>query len=163
MNAPRRFKLKPMDGIFRAVTVVCAGLAPLTALSSRIDAAVIIVLLMLLVVGWFRPLALEVDAGTLRIVCPLRSQVFQRAKIAKAWRLDYGVLRPMLRLGVGGLFGNFGMFYRPGKGWVNVCVTSTRDLVLLELEGSSPLLLSPRDPANFLESLGLSEERGMFE
>ena len=96
-------------------------------------------------------------------VCPLRKQVFELANIVKARRLNYGVLRPMVRLGVGGLFGNFKMFYRPGKGWVNVCITSTRDLVLLELVGSSPILLSPPDPAAFLKSLDLSEEPGMSE
>lgn len=163
MEAPRRFDIKPMDGISWVITLLCAAAVLVAALDGKIEVTIPMALIIGLVMGWFRPLTLEVDAEALRIVCPLRKQVFERSTILRAWRLDYGVLRPMVRVGVGGLFGYFGMFLRPGKGSVNVCITTTRDLVLLELEDRPPLLLSPRDPAAFLESLDLSEELGAFE
>jgi hypothetical protein len=151
-----------MDRLFWAVTAVCVAVLLLPAFGGRIDMAAGIALILTLMAGWFRPIAYEVDSEGLRIIYPMRWRRIVRQKIVKAWRLDYRTLSPMIRVGVGGFLGIFGMFYRPGKGWVDVSVTSARDLVLLERQDSCPLLLSPQDPAAFLRSLGMTPEPGPY-
>jgi hypothetical protein len=152
-----------MDKLFWVVTVACFVLilGP-AAYYQKFASGAYVALILMLIAGWFRPVAMEVGAEGLRILYPMRWRTIPRGKIVRAWRVDYKALSPMIRIGVGGFLGIFGMFYRPGKGWVDVNVTSTRDLVLLERSGGHPLLLSPQNPAAFLQSLGMAEEPGRF-
>ena len=43
-----------------------------------------------------------------------------REQIKSTRRVSLKELSPMIRLGVGGLFGVYGWFWRPGKGWLEI-------------------------------------------
>jgi Bacterial PH domain len=167
VSAPRRFALKSLEGAFLASTVLYCVLAMgfgvfayfLTALWVP---ALGMVLLLFGVWGWFRPAYFEADGESLHIVWPWRRRMLVRGQILRAWRLDLQALRPVVRVGVGGLLGTFGWLLRPGKGRLEAYITARHDLVLLQLESGWPLLLSPEDPVAFLNCLGLEEEMGSF-
>ncbi len=74
-------------------------------------------LLLLLDAGvwlFWRPTRLEVDGATLRIVWPLRTRVIGRTAIESVRVVAACDLRPQygagIRIGVGGLWGGFGLF-----------------------------------------------------
>lgn len=164
MSEPLRFDVKRMDRWVGVFTLCYLGLCLLFSglacyLPKMSVPALGLILMAVGVWGWFRPAGFEVDEENLEIVWPWHRRRIPRAQIVKAWRLDWSHLRPMIRLGVGGLFGMFGWFFRPRKGWVEAYVTSRMDLVLLEADAGQRLLLSPQDAEAFLAGLGMDEEK----
>ncbi len=62
----------------------------------------------------------------------------------------HGVIRV---LGDGGAFGYYGLFYNRKLGAFRAYVTRTDSLVLIRRKNHDPVLLSPRDPAAFIEQI----------
>jgi hypothetical protein len=163
MSAPLSFETKPMDRLLEIVTLcylgACLFFSGLAWYLPRMCwTALALIFVAVCVWGWLRPTCLEVDAESLSIVWPWHRRRIPRADIVKAWRVDWNGLRPLFRAGVGGVFGMFGWFLRPRKGWIEAYVTSRYDLVLLESAQGQRLVLSPQDPKAFLLGLGLEEE-----
>ena len=151
-----------MDGTIRVVTVLCCALVlglvvGALFLPGLVLPALLLMVLMPVVWVWYRPSAYEAGPESLHILWPGRRRMILRGQIESAQRVDMRSLSPMVRVGVGGLFGVFGWFWRPGKGWLEIYCTAQKDLVLLQIHGGHPLLLSPQDPAAFLASLGIKE------
>lgn len=107
----------------------------------------------------YRPTVFEVDATALRITWPARRSSVSRADIVSARVLhDPAEAKDLLgtgfRIGVGGLFGTFGLIWSKKLGMVSVYVTRPEEMVLIERRGKRPLLLTPTDATGFVEALG---------
>jgi hypothetical protein len=106
---------------------------------------------------YMRPTGFDLDAGFLRIVWPLRMRAIPRAQITgvevvtgRAFRERYG---SGIRIGVGGLWGGFGLLQSERETfsmWI-----SRRDvLVVVRLAGGArPLLVTPVEPERFAHAL----------
>jgi hypothetical protein len=64
--------------------------------------------------------------------------------------LLHGVIRV---LGVGGVFGSYGLFCNWKSGTFHAYITRTDGLVLIRRKKDDPVLLSPGDPAGFVEQV----------
>lgn len=102
---------------------------------------------------WSRPATFEVDDEFLMIHWPLRKRRIGRADIEGARRLEFSELGPVIRMGVGGVWGSFGLFKTGQEGLIDGYFTRRRDLVLLSLKHDRPLLISPEDAGAFVKSL----------
>lgn len=161
---PRVFAQAPLAAPFRALTWVyallcaalpaAAGLAPAAARPGLLLGGLALLLGGLSVPLWFRPRRLRVDAEGLELEWALRRRRLRRGEIAGAEILGLRELGFLLRFGVGGLGGVYGRFWSSRRGWLDIYATRERELVLLRPVSGRPLLLSPADPAGFLEALG---------
>ena len=105
---------------------------------------------------FFRPTRFEVDGASLRIVWPLRSRTIARADVLAArivtraaFRAEYGY---GIRIGASGLWGRFGLL----KTWrttFSMWISRTDRLVIVELRGARPLLVTPETPERFVLTL----------
>lgn len=116
--------------------------------------------LVLLYVGvwrYARPRAFEVAGRGLAIVWPARRRLIPRSEIAGARVLVRERCRAELgwggRIGVGGLWGGFGWAWTSKRGLVDLYVSRTDGLVLVERRAGRPLLLTPERPDDFVRAL----------
>jgi len=154
------FPLKPLDLGLKWVTFFCVVAACSTVLGAFfapvLDTPFLLLLsLGLAVWGWFRPRRLEAGPEGIHVLWPWRRRWILRGQIVGMRIADLNEFKPMLRVGVGGLGGIFGWFWRPGKGWIEVYSTSRCGLLVLELEGGRNLLLSPLDPKAMMSALAI--------
>lgn len=107
---------------------------------------------------WFvwRPICFHVAADTLRIEWPIRVRDIPRSAVrsartltAKEFRREYGY---GMRIGAGGLWGGFGLL-KTQRGTFSMWISRFDRLVIVELDGARPLLISPEDPEEFAEQL----------
>lgn len=162
MAPARRFPLAPMDRPMRLLTGVVLALPvlllvlPVSPAPGRFLAPGLLALLIGVTALAWRPLALEVERGTLALRYPVRTKRLGLSTLAAVERLDGAGFRARygwaLRVGVGGLFGGFGWLWT-SKGWVEMDVSRTDDFVLVTWSDRVPLLLTPEDPAAFVEAL----------
>jgi Bacterial PH domain len=156
MTPPARvFRFAPMSGVFWAITIPLLLLAPLFLILSRWSPPLFVAGLLLVVVYagvWLtmRPRELRLDESALEIRFPLRRWTIKRAEIASARVLTRaelkGELGPGVRVGVGGLFGTFGLLWTRKHSWVSCYVSRIDGLVLIERRGVRPLVVSPEAP-----------------
>ena len=99
---------------------------------------------------FYKPKALVLTEGELVIRFPLRELAMRRADIVRARVLTRKDIRDSLgfamRVGVGGLFGVFGLLWTQKLGWVGIYATTMEPWLLVTRRRGRPLLLSPRDP-----------------
>ncbi|MDB4997849.1 MAG: hypothetical protein JWM74_5281 [Myxococcaceae bacterium] len=104
----------------------------------------------------FRPTRFEVDDTGLRILWPIRARRVARTNIAEARRLSSAAFRKEygygLRIGAGGLWGGFGLL-RTKRATFSMWVSRTDDFVIVRLNDGRPLLLTPEEPAAFVEAV----------
>ena len=105
---------------------------------------------------WSRPKNFELSHQGLTIVWPIRRHTLLRSAIAslrivprRELRNEVGVA---LRVGVGGLFGTFGLLWTTRRGWMGVYITSTDGFVLIEPRSGRSLLVTPEDPEAFVRA-----------
>jgi hypothetical protein len=107
---------------------------------------------------FYKPKALDLSKGELVIRFSMRELPFSRDEIVRAEVLTKAQLRTKLgyalRVGVGGLFGVFGLLWTQKLGWVSVYVTTLEPWLLVTRKRGRPLLLSPRDPEAVARLLG---------
>jgi hypothetical protein len=103
-----------------------------------------------------RPLRFEVDERALRIVWPLRSRQIQLQSIQKVELISGEAFRRMyglgVRIGIGGLWGSFGLL-RTARETFSMWVSRSDRYVLVRVEGSRALLITPAEPEEFIASL----------
>lgn len=156
------FRLAPMTRDVRVMTwmalLVPLVLAAVSVVSGAVPLAVPGLLVPMYASVWlfWRPARFEVDDGTLRIVWPLRMRVIDRAAIGAVrvvaacdLRSQYGA---GMRIGVGGLWGGFGLL-KTRSTTFSMWISRTDRLVIVELCAARPLLLTPDDPERFVAAL----------
>lgn len=158
------FPLAPMRGIILVLTVALLGVAvaffAAGGFTVRPQAALGVGggLALLSAVVWlfFRPARFVVEPGALTLEYPLRNK-----RIALDGVTGVQVMTPAefrarfgwaLRVGVGGLFGGFGWLYT-GKGWVEMDISRTDGMVLVDFDRRSPLLVTPARPEAFVQAV----------
>jgi hypothetical protein len=145
--------LLPLPALFQALGLGSQGpRAPLLA------AGLLLAALYLGVWLGARPSRFEVSSAGLRLVFPIRSRSIGRADIASAIVVDAREFRDRFgwaaRIGVGGLWGGFGWLWTSRRGLLEFYVSRTDGLVVVERRAGRPLLITPRDPAEFVHALG---------
>jgi hypothetical protein len=103
-----------------------------------------------------RPTQFEIDEQALRIVWPVRRRVIARSTVRDArimtgpeFRSAYGF---GMRVGAGGLWGGFGKLVTKATTF-SLWISRTDRLVIVDLDGANPLLVTPDDPERFVERL----------
>ena len=109
---------------------------------------------------WMRPTHYELDSRELRIVWPLRKYVMPRIDISRVRILDKPDVKKelgsALRIGVGGLFGGFGLLWTSRRGLIRFYITRLDNFVMIDRRNGRSLLISVDDPRGMLREL----ERG---
>jgi len=154
-----------MNGVILVLTVGLLGLGAAFAVfgfaAPRTGGAMFVTAVGLLLLSaevWLfhRPSHFAVRPGELVLQYPLRRKAIALTGLTGAEAVTAAELRARfgwaLRVGVGGLFGGFGWLYTP-KGWVEMDISRTDGLVLLTFAGRMPLLLTPDEPAAFIEAV----------
>jgi hypothetical protein len=162
----RSFSLAPMSPGLRILTFVCF-IVPLAQLYGALVSpppvrAVLwasfafVALIYASVWFVFRPTRFEVDGEGLRIVWPVRVRTIEARRIAAVRRISGDELRREygygMRIGAGGLWGGFGLL-RTGRETFSMWISRLDDLVILSLTEGRPLLITPEEPAKFVEAI----------
>jgi hypothetical protein len=154
-ESERVFALAPMSRMFWILTLALLLLGPLfVLLGLRFPALRVpgIVLSMLYVGVWLfmRPSAFVLTQAALVVRFPARRWVIPRYEIETARVLEAGDIRPelgkALRVGVGGLWGTFGLLRTERRGWVSCYVSRVEGILLLERKYGRGVLLTPEAP-----------------
>ncbi len=159
MGTPRSFPVARtavvfavMTGFVLVIPVVLATIGWATP-GLRTPMVVAAGIVVLLTVGtWLagRPTRFEVADDGLHIVWPLRRGFVARGSITRARVVEKSEVDALMggamRVGVGGLFGVFGLLRTAKLGWVSCYVTTVETLVLIERREGRCLLISPSDP-----------------
>jgi len=167
MAEPEEFKNAPMSPFFVLVTGVTLAIPVIWAVMIftvgqgiwKTSLAVIGGFAVTVAGIWLylRPSSYTVDDERVIVRWPLRRLTLKRSEIGHAQSLDRATLRRdfgwSARVGVGGLFGTFGLLWTTKRGWMSAYATTTDNWVLLEREGGRPLLISPERPDDFLRAL----------
>jgi len=165
-GAPAIFRLAPMTRDLSIMTWVALvlpawllGAAYLSVGPARPGLMVAVGLTLLVYVGvWFfwRPTQFEIDDQTLRIVWPVRRRVIPRHLVRDARILAGGEFRKQygfgMRIGAGGLWGGFGLLKTKSTTF-SLWISRTDRLVVVDLDGERPLLVTPEDPEGFVARL----------
>jgi hypothetical protein len=83
----------------------------------------------------------------------LRRRRISLSSIASIERVDTRDFGTMIRVGAGGVWGAFGMFYTKRDKWISGYFSIFEGLVLLRLKDQRPLLLSPDDREAFIAAI----------
>lgn len=106
---------------------------------------------------YLRPSRFVVADEGMRIEWPLRTLEIERSAITHVRtmpRTEMGaVFGRTFRVGLGGLFGNFGLLWTSNRGWVSAYLTSRDTFVFVERKGARPMLISPAEPEEFVRAL----------
>jgi hypothetical protein len=165
-GAPAVFRLAPMTRDLAVMTRIALvlpfgllGAASLDAGPARAGLVVAVGLTLLVYGGvWFfgRPTQFEIDDRVLRIVWPARRREIPRRIVRDArivtgaeFRQQYGF---GARIGAGGLWGGFGLL-KTRSTTFSLWISRTDRLVVVELDGERPLLVTPEDPEGFVARL----------
>jgi hypothetical protein len=107
---------------------------------------------------WFygRPTQFEIDDRVLRIVWPMRRREIPRHLVRDARILTGAEFRNAygfgMRIGAGGLWGGFGLLKTKSTTF-SLWISRTDRLVIVDLDGERPLLVTPEDPDGFVARL----------
>ncbi len=151
-----------MSPLIRVLTVLLLALPVVfaaAALAGRPGEVVAVSLGVLYLYIWLRvrPTRFELTDTDLHIVWPWRRVTIPMTQIATARVASVGDLRKglglALRVGVGGLWGGFGLLWTRRRGWVQMYVSRTDGLVWIERKGGRPFLLTPAEPEAFVAAL----------
>ena len=164
MSEHRSFRLAPMCGMIGGLTfamlalhvLVAAGFlrglpAPALWLPGTIG------LLYLAIWLWWRPSRFELDPAGLTIRWPLRHQHIPWHEIREARELRRSELKSELgfaaRVGVGGLWGGFGWLWSHRRGLLDLYVSRTDGMVIIERHPGRALLITPEQPREFASAV----------
>jgi hypothetical protein len=157
------FRLAPMSGVIRALTVGLLLLPIAFLVSGALWNSVLFVpgLLLAALYGWVwlrhRPQGFVIEPAVLEVIWPLRRRQIERRRIVEARLVDGCDLKRELgwavRVGVGGLWGGFGWLWTQRRGIVQMYISRTDQLVWLECLNGRPWLISPEQPERFVRAL----------
>lgn len=162
------FRLEGMSGDVRKLTVVVLALAGALVLLAKSGppemragaelAAAVMVGVCALTWLAFRPTRFIVDETSLRIEWPIRMRTIPRSAITGARVVKAGDFRRAhklrIRIGVGGLWGTFGLLRGPRETF-STWVSRNDRWVVVRLTGDErPLLLTPAHPERFVAAVG---------
>jgi len=161
-----RYALAPMDRLLRALTWFCLAAPVILGFAASQAPAPFRTILFgtvglmftMYVVIWLvmRPTAFVVAPDGLVIEWPVRRRLIEAAAITGARVIDANERRRELgrvvRVGAGGLGGGFGLA-RTSRGMLELWVSRTDWMVLVECRGRRSLLLTPEDPEQFVRAL----------
>ena len=163
----KRFPLAPMDALYRGTSLFLLAL-PLAFLGAAFAVPGLQKLIFLATAAfvsviyawiWFywRPSAFRLEASSLVLEFPRRETVLDATSVTRVHRYasyaefieewQFGI-----RIGAGGLFGAFG-WLKTGKGTLQMYLSRSTDLVLLEFHDRRPLLITPEDAERFVACL----------
>lgn len=153
------YRMAPMDGVMWLLTAVVLAV-PVVLLATEDTRALLAAAGILALCGavWLygRPKWFEVGPTGLSIVWPVRRLKLARANIARATvmtRADFHRrFGRSIRVGVGGLFGQFGHALTD-EGRVRTYVSTLGPWVLVELRDGPPILISPEHPEELVREL----------
>ena len=140
------------------VLLAAVGLSmPSPARAGLLGAAGLLAVLWVAVWLWWRPSRFEVMPHGLSIVWPARRRDIPASDLAAARLLNRGEFRPTfgwaVRIGVGGLWGAFGLLWTSRGGLIDVYVSRLDRWVLIERRSARPLLVSPARADEFVDAL----------
>lgn len=152
-----------MSGLILWVTVAVLSLPLVIGLAGEAGGSSLLwapagFLVVLYAVVWLfmRPTSFEITAESLDIVFPLRRITVPKELITdaeflsgKEFRARYGL---GYRIGAGGLWGGFGL-YKTKTVTFQFYISRVSDLVVLERSGDRPLMITPREPEEFIHTL----------
>lgn len=158
------YRMAPMDWVMWLLTAVVLAV-PVVLVATEDRRAVLAAAGMLALCGavWLygRPRWFEVSPSALSIVWPVRRRKLARANIARATVMTRHDFRQRfgrsVRIGVGGLFGQFG-FSLTDEGRVLTYVSTLGPWVLVELHEGRPVLISPEHPEELVRELEVELE-----
>jgi hypothetical protein len=162
----RSFPIAPMAPVFIGLTALVLLIAPAFVLfgvlagapagNTLVLAGSSVALLSVGVWLWSRPSRFDVFPLGITIVWPLRHRTLLRGSVSEVRLVPRTALREELgfavRVGVGGLFGTFGLLWTSRKGWTSVYITRADGFVLLVTRAGRPLLITPADPEEFVRT-----------
>jgi len=162
------FRLDRMSGDVRKLTAVVLALSgamvlvaksgpPPMRATAELAAAVMVGICAFTWLA-FRPTRFIVDEAGLRIEWPIRMRTIPRAAISGARLVKAGDFRRAhklrVRVGVGGLWGTFGLLRGPRETFSTWVSRSDRWVLVRLTGGARPLLLSPAHPERFVSAIG---------
>ncbi len=119
--------------------------------------AIFFILLMAWIWLWMRPTHYTVDSRALTIVWPLRKHVMLKSSISGVRILDKKQVKEELglaiRIGVGGLFGGFGLLWTRKRGLIRFYITRLDNFIMIDRHAFRPLLISADNPQKMLKEL----------
>lgn len=161
------FPLAPMSGLILALTAIMFTLPVAFVLMARDTsqgAEVLVytswglVALYIAVFLIFRPLRYEVDSDYVTLVWPIRRRRIPKKSITRARRMTAKEFRAEFgwgaRVGVGGLFGAFGLLRTTKGGTMDLYISRHDWMVVVERSTDRTLLVTPDDPEAFIKLLG---------
>ena len=158
--APMTRDVRVLTWVALAVPVILLGAAATSVPPARVVLVFAVVCTALLYVAvWlaWRPARFDVDGDVLRLVWPVRARSIPRRAITRARTLTGPQLRAEyglgMRIGVGGLWGGFGLL-KTRTTTFSMWISRTDRLVVVDVTDGRPLLLTPDDPDRFVAALG---------
>ncbi|MBI5240403.1 MAG: hypothetical protein HY926_08010 [Elusimicrobia bacterium] len=161
------FPLAPMDGIIRTLTCLVFPL-PLVFLALALRPSCpplgwlgwavfgFLILIWLSVWLFWRPTEFRLSPEGLRLVWPVRQRAIPAAALAGAELLTCQEFRARygrgMRVGAGGLWGGFGLLVTPRQTF-SMYISRLDPLVVVQVRGGRPLLLTPESPGRFVEEI----------
>ncbi len=154
----------PMSGAIKIITYIIwtvpfllVYLAVAKDESTLFTVAIFFILLMTWVWLWMRPTHYMLDSKALTIVWPLRKYVMLKSSISGVRILDKKQIKEELglaiRIGVGGLFGGFGLLWTRKRGLIRFYITRLDDFIMIDRLADRSLLISVDDPQRMLKEL----------
>jgi len=165
----RTFPLAEMSPLVLVLTVIVLTLpvalavvglgAPRPGRSVLLAVAGMLAVLWIVVWLYFRPSRFELTSAHLSIVWPARRRDVPRVDIVRArlvsrreFRQEFGWAA---RIGVGGLWGAFGLLWTAQGGMMDLYVSRVDQFVLVERRSARPILITPARPEEFLRALSV--------
>jgi len=162
------YRTPPMSGSIKVITYIMEAIPFLLVYFGFANhnpglfiVAIFFILLIASVWLWMRPTHYAVDSRALTIVWPLRKYVVLRSGISKIRILDKSQIKKelgfALRIGVGGLFGGFGLLWSRRQGLIRFYITRLDDFVMIDRRNDRPLLITVDNPHSMVKELGAGE------
>ncbi len=149
------YRLAPMSAVMWVVTVALLAIPVVVVVVGLLMVGLALAVLYLWVWLWMRPRHFVIDDDAIVIAWPLRSRRIQRTELrsaraitAKEFRREHGLA---VRIGVGGLWGGFGLLWTRPKTF-DMYVSRADGLVILERDRGRPLLITPERPEEFIRA-----------
>jgi len=159
------YQTPPMSGSIKVITYIMEAIPFLLVyLGFAIDNPglfILAIFFLLLLAGvwlWMRPTHYIVDDKSMTIVWPLRKYIVLRSGISSVRILDKTDVKKelgfALRIGVGGLFGGFGLLWTRRRGLIRFYITRLDNFVMIDRRNRRTLLITVDDPKGMLKELG---------
>jgi hypothetical protein len=162
------YRTPPMSGSIKVITYIMEAIPFLLVYfgfaNHNPGLFIVAILFVLLLAGvwlWMRPTHYTVDSRALTIVWPLRKYVILRSGISGVRVLDKIQVKKelgfALRIGVGGLFGGFGLLWSHRRGLIRFYITRLDSFVMIDRRSGRPLLITVDKPHNMLKELATGD------